>query len=150
MVNDYSQLLGYDVYNFVSPEDKTYPANKTWLIKEFVAPFDGYIFFMVQTDGTVGQFTQVLREDNNIVSNNQKEIADFNTWSEAYHRKITKGKFYRFTSYNNAETTFSKIMLCIRKTLDTPTEYIPYAPSNIELAEKINVLNQRLVALENK
>lgn len=135
-VYDYSALLGYDIYNLVSLKDAIYPANKTWLSKDFTAPFDGYIFFMVQTDATSGAFTQIFKEDDVLVSNNQKNIADFNTWGEAYRHQIYKGKTYHFGSYNNTATAFNKVMLCIRKKLETPTEYVPYAPSNIALAEE--------------
>lgn len=135
-VYDYSALLGYDIYNLVSLKDATYPANKTWLSKDFTAPFDGYIFFMVQTDATSGAFTQIFKEDDILVSNNQKNIADFNTWGEAYRHQIYKGKTYHFGSYNNTATAFNKVMLCIRKKLETPTEYVPYAPSNVALAEE--------------
>lgn len=135
-VYDYSALLGYDIYNLVSLKDATYPANKTWLSKDFIAPFDGYIFFMVQTDATSGAFTQIFKEDDVLVSNNQKNIADFNTWGEAYRHQIYKGKTYHFGSYNNTATAFNKVMLCIRKKLETPTEYVPYAPSNVALAEE--------------
>lgn len=135
-VYDYSALLGYDIYNLVFLKDATYPANKTWLSKDFIAPFDGYIFFMVQTDATSGAFTQVFKEDDVLVSNNQKNIADFNTWGEAYRHQIYKGKTYHFGSYNNTATAFNKVMLCIRKKLETPTEYVPYAPSNVALAEE--------------
>ena len=135
-VYDYSALLGYDIYNLVSLKDTTYPANKGWLSKDFVAPFDGFVFFMVQTDGTSGAFSQILKEDDVLVSNNQKNIADFNTWGEAYRHQISKGKTYHFGSYTNVATAFNKVMLCIRKKLETPTEYIPYAPSNVALAEE--------------
>lgn len=135
-VYDYSALLGYDIYNLVSLKDATYPANKTWLSKDFIAPFDGHIFFMVQTDATSGAFTQVLREDDVLVSNNQRNIADFNTWGEVYNHSIYKGKTYHFRSYNNTATSFNKVMLCIRKKFEIPTEYVPYAPSNVELAEE--------------
>lgn len=134
--SDYSALLGYDIYNLVSLKDATYHANKGWLSKYFVAPFDGYIFFMVQTDGTSGAFSQILKEDNVLLSNNQKNIADFNTWGEAYRHQISKGKTYHFGSYTNAATAFNKVMLCIRKKLEVPTEYVPYAPSNVMLAEE--------------
>ena len=151
-VYDYSALLGYDIYNLVSLKDATYPANKTWLVKDFIAPFDGYVFFMVQTDATSGAFTQVLREDGVLVSDNQRDIADFNTWGEAYYYQICKGKTYHFESYNNTATAFNKVMLCIRKKFENPTEYVPYAPSNIELAEEkadktettVNLLNPTL------
>lgn len=142
--SDYSALLGYDIYNLVSLKDATYPANKTWLSIDFVAPFDGFVFFMVQTDGTSGAFTQVLREDDTLVSNNQKNIADFNTWGEAYHHQIYKGKTYHFGSYNNAATAFNKVMLCIRKKLEVPTEYVPYAPSNVALAGETTDLDKRI------
>ncbi len=143
-VYDYSALLGYDIYNLVSLKDATYPANKTWLSIDFIAPFDGFVFFMVQTDATSGAFTQVLREDNVLVSDNQKNIADFNTWGEAYRHQIYKGKTYHFGSYNNTATAFNKVMLCIRKKLETPTEYVPYAPSNVALAEKTMNLDNRI------
>lgn len=55
---------------------------------------------------------------------------------EAYRHQIYKGKTYHFHSYNNTETAFNKVMLCIRKKSETPTEYVPYAPSNVELAEE--------------
>lgn len=135
-VYDYSALLGYDIYNLVSLKDATYQANKTWLSKDFIAPFDGFVFFMVQTDATSGAFTQIFKEDDVLVSNNQKNIADFNTWGEAYRHQIYKGKTYHFGSYNNTATAFNKVMLCIRKKLETPTEYVPYAPSNVALAEE--------------
>lgn len=135
-VYDYSALLGYDIYNLVSLKDATYPANKTWLSKDFIAPFDGYVFFMVQTDATSGAFTQVFKEDGVLISDNQHDITDFNTWGCAYSMGISKGKTYHFKSYNNTATAFNKVMLCIRKKEETPTEYIPYAPSNVALAEE--------------
>lgn len=143
-VYDYSALLGYDIYNLVALKDATYPANKAWLSKDFIAPFDGYIYFMVQTDATSGAFTQVFREDDVLVSNNQKNIADFNTWGEAYRHQIYKGKTYHFGSYTNTATAFNKVMLCIRKKLETPTEYVPYAPSNVALVEKTTNLDKRI------
>ena len=143
-VYDYSALLGYDIYNLVSLKDATYPANKTWLSKDFVAPFNGFVFFMVQTDGTSGAFNQVFKEDDVLISNNQKNIADFNTWGCAYYMGIAKGKTYHFGSYTNAATAFNKVMLCIRKKFEIPTEYIPYAPSNIALAEETNDLSKRI------
>ena len=143
-VYDYSALLGYDIYNLVSLKDATYPANKAWLSIDFIAPFDGFVFFMVQTDATSGAFTQVLREDNVLVSDNQKNIADFNTWGEAYHHQIYKGKTYHFGSYTNTATAFNKVMLCIRKKLETPTEYVPYAPSNVALSEETTNLDNRI------
>lgn len=149
-VYDYSALLGYDIYNLVSLKDATYPANKTWLSKDFIAPFDGYIFFMVQTDATSGAFTQVFKEDDVLVSNNQKNIADFNTWGEAYHHQIYKGKTYHFGSYNNTATAFNKVMLCIRKKLETPTEYLPYAPSNVALAEKTSDISEDVNTLKKE
>ena len=135
-VYDYSALLGYDIYNLISLKDATYPANNTWLSKDFIAPFDGFVFFMVQTDGTSGAFSQVFKEDGVLISDNQQMIADFNTWGCAYSYQISKGKTYHFGSYNNTATAFNKVMLCIRKKSETPTEYVPYAPSNIELAEE--------------
>ena len=135
-VYDYSALLGYDIYNLISLKDATYPANNTWLSKDFIAPFDGFVFFMVQTDGTSGAFSQVFKEDGVLISDNQQMIADFNTWGCAYSYQISKGKTYHFGSYNNTATAFNKVMLCIRKKLEIPTEYVPYAPSNIELTEE--------------
>ena len=135
-VYDYSALLGYDIYNLISLKDATYPANNTWLSKDFIAPFDGFVFFMVQTDGTSGAFSQVFKEDGVLISDNQQMIADFNTWGCAYSYQISKGKTYHFGSYNNTATAFNKVMLCIRKKLEIPTEYVPYAPSNVELAEE--------------
>lgn len=143
-VYDYSALLGYDIYNLVSLKDTTYPANKTWLSKDFIAPFDGYIYFMVQTDATSGAFTQVFKEDDVLISQNQKSIADFNTWGCAYYFGILKGKTYHFESYNNTATAFNKVMLCIRKKAETPTEYVPYAPSNVALAEETISLDTRI------
>lgn len=143
-VYDYSALLGYDIYNLVDLKDATYPANKAWLSKDFIAPFDGFVFFMVQTDGTSGEFSQVFKEDDVLVSDNQRSIADFNTWGEAYHYKIYKGKTYHFGSYTNTATAFNKVMLCIRKKLETPTEYVPYAPSNVALVEKATNLDNRI------
>lgn len=143
-VYDYSALLGYDIYNLVDLKDATYPANKAWLSKDFIAPFDGFVFFMVQTDGTSGEFSQVFKEDDVLVSDNQRSIADFNTWGEAYHYKIYKGKTYHFGSYTNTATAFNKVMLCIRKKLETPTEYVPYAPSNVALVEKTTNLDNRI------
>lgn len=142
-VYDYSALLGYDIYNLVSLKDAIYPA-QTWLSKDFIAPFDGYVFFMVQTDGTSGQFTQVLREDDVLISDNQKDITDFNIWGCAYYTRISKGKTYHFESYNNATTAFNKVMLCIRKKFEIPTEYISYAPSNVALAEENTSLDKRI------
>lgn len=146
-VYDYSALLGYDIYNLVSLKDTTYPANKAWLSKDFVAPFDGFVFFMVQTDGASGAFTQVFKEDGVLISDNQKDITDFNTWGCAYSMGIVKGKTYHFGSYNNTATAFNKVMLCIRKKAEVPTEYVPYAPSNVALAEEntnhfMNLTNQ--------
>lgn len=143
-VYDYSALLGYDIYNLVSLKDATYPANTAWLSKDFIAPFDGYVFFMVQTDGASGEFSQVFKEDGVLLSDNQRSIADFNTWGEAYHYKIYKGKTYHFGSYTNTATAFNKVMLCIRKKLETPTEYVPYAPSNVALVEKTTNLDKRI------
>lgn len=143
-VYDYSALLGYDIYNLVSLKDATYPANKAWLSKDFIAPFDGYIFFMVQTDATSGAFSQVFKEDDVLISDNQKMIADFNTWGCAYNYKIFKGKTYHFGSYTNTATAFNKVMLCIRKKFEIPTEYVPYAPSNVGLAEETTNLDNRI------
>lgn len=144
LTNDYSALLGYDIYNLVDLDNKLYSANQSWFTKEFVAPFDGYVFFMVQTSATSGAFTQVFHEDNVLVSNNEKNIADYNTWGCAYQRKITKGKTYKFVSYTNTSTEFNKVMLCIRKTYEVPTKYVPYAPSNIEIAGETKQINSNL------
>lgn len=143
-IYEYSALLGYDIYNLVSLKDARYQANKTWLSKDFIAPFDGFVFFMVQTDGTSGAFTQVFKEDGVLISDNQHDIADFNTWGCAYSMGISKGKSYYFGSYNNATTAFNKVMLCIRKKAETPTEYVPYAPSNVALAEETVGLDKRI------
>lgn len=143
-VYDYSALLGYDIYNLVSLKDAIYPANKAWLSKDFIAPFDGYIYFMVQTDGTSGEFSQVFKEDDVLVSNNQKNIADFNTWGCAYSMGISKGKTYHFGSYTNTATAFNKVMLCIRKKAEIPTEYVPYALSNVALSEETTNLDNRI------
>lgn len=143
-IYDYSALLGYDIYNLVSLKDARYQANKTWLSKDFIAPFDGFVFFMVQTDGASGAFSQVFKEDDVLISDNQKNIADFNTWGCAYYMGISKGKTYHFGSYTNTATAFNKVMLCIRKKFEPITEYVPYAPSNVALAEETVGLDKKI------